>query len=173
MGVEGILSHSQAHDPWDGKHCLGKGPAMATPRCSCIPNAEVLIDCLTFAERRPGNAVLLLNYGLLGLFLNVINDTSLLQAWDIHQQNCVLLAQVLREFQNVTTQSSTASMRVWNDKSPKTRNHYNLEIRINWCVFSEMCSPLKFQGFHKPISVGHATVNMNTGKARRWEIIQI
>lgn len=124
-------------DPWDGEHCLGKGPVAATPRCSCIPKAEILIDCFTFTKKRAGNAILLLNYGLLGLFLNVINDTSPLQARDIHQQHHVPSVQVLREFQDVTTQSSTVSMRVWNDKSPKNRNHYDLEIGINWYVFSE------------------------------------
>lgn len=141
---------------------------MAIPSCSCVPNAEILIDCLTFTKKRAGNTVLLLNYGSLGLFLNVINDISLLKAWDIHQQNCVPLAQVLREFQNVTAQSSTISMRVCNDKSPKNRNHYNLEIGINLCVLSETYFPLKVQGFHKPVCAGRVTVevNMSTAKAR-------
>lgn len=166
---------SPGSDPWDGENCLGKRPAMATSRCSYISKAEILIDCFTSTKKRAGNAILLLNYGLLGLFLNVINDTSLLQARDIHQQNRVPSAQVLREFQDITTQSSTVSMRVWNDKSPKNRNHYSLEIGINWCVFSEMCFPLKLWGFHKHVRAGHvaAEVNMNTGKARWWEIIQI
>lgn len=136
--------------PWDREPCLGKGPVLAIPSCSFIPKAEILIDCLTFTGKRAGNTVLLLNYGSLGLFLNVINDTSLLRARDIHQQSCVPLAQVLREFQNVTTQSSAVSTRVWNDKSPKNRSHYNPKIGINWCVFSETYFPLKLQGFHKP-----------------------
>lgn len=93
-------------DPWHGQHAWER-----TPRCSCTPNSEILMDCLTFTKKRAGNTVLLLNYGLLGLFLNVINGTSVLRARDIHQQSHVPLAQVGREFQDVPTPGSAVPTR--------------------------------------------------------------
>lgn len=91
-------------------------------RCSFISNAAILIGYLIFTKKRASNTVLLLIYGSLGLFLNVINGISLLKARDIHQQNCVPLKQVLREFENVTTQSFIISIIVWYEELPKNKS---------------------------------------------------
>lgn len=94
-------------------------------RCSFISNAELLIDCFILAKKRASNTALLLIYDLLGLFLNVINDKSLLKAWNIHQQNCMPLKQVLREFENFTMQSSTVSISLNHQKNWK-------QVRLSW-----------------------------------------
>lgn len=130
-------------------------------RCSFTSNAEILIDYLIFTKKRAGNTVLLLIYGSLGLFLNVINDKSLLKAWDIHQQNCMPLKQMLREFENIIMQSFTISIIVENDKLPKNKNHYNLETGINFCVFILTYFSLKLQGFHESVCGGHMTIDVN------------